>query len=509
MVSNPGYYEGHGKTPPKIPVPVVAPSAPLTLAGPYTVAKGQTLYFTGAAIGQEGKGQLTDSGLIQVISSTGAIGVQNIDPGGILPFVTTASGVLSVEATGGDAYGYAVNGAGMVIANQGVIQAVSLTGNAYGVAVDYTSQSESFNNLSGGLVAVWAAGAGCGLYYPGTGVMLTNAGAIEVTAAHAVGVDGATFFSNKGSIVANDYTNDGASIGVLIGHTPLNNNGGTFTNSGVIQAGRAFFFEGSGHPPPGTQIVEIDNSGKIIGAINLSQNMGGPDTINNTGTISGAIVCAASSNAVLTNAGTIKLNGGNSQLTTIDNAGTIQGSGTISASGAGAAITVDASGVVDATGKLQLATPKGGVINDGLLKVDGGVLSISGAVTGSGTAEIDKGTLSLGSSFSQDVSFGGPSGELVLTQSQGYGGTIDGFLASGATSLDLRDVGFVGAGEATFSGDAAGGVLTVSDGVHAAKIALFGDYLAATFAAASDSHGGTLVTAVTPPAATLARPTPD
>ena len=48
--------------------------------------------------------------------------------------------------------------------------------------------------------------------------------------------------------------------------------------------------------------------------------------------------------------------------------------------------------------------------------------------------------------------------------------------------------------EASFSGDASGGVLTVTDGTHTAHIHLAGDYTASTFVAASDGHGGTIVT---------------
>jgi hypothetical protein len=38
----------------------------------------------------------------------------------------------------------------------------------------------------------------------------------------------------------------------------------------------------------------------------------------------------------------------------------------------------------------------------------------------------------------------------------------------------------------------------VSDGRHAASIALLGNYIAGSFAAAPDGHGGTLVTQVQP-----------
>ena len=41
-------------------------------------------------------------------------------------------------------------------------------------------------------------------------------------------------------------------------------------------------------------------------------------------------------------------------------------------------------------------------------------------------------------------------------------------------------------------------MLTVSDGAHTARIALVGDYTAATFTAAKDGHGGVLIKATTP-----------
>jgi hypothetical protein len=41
-----------------------------------------------------------------------------------------------------------------------------------------------------------------------------------------------------------------------------------------------------------------------------------------------------------------------------------------------------------------------------------------------------------------------------------------------------------------------GGTLTISDGSHAASIALLGNYIAASFVTAGDGHGGTLVTEV-------------
>ena len=50
-------------------------------------------------------------------------------------------------------------------------------------------------------------------------------------------------------------------------------------------------------------------------------------------------------------------------------------------------------------------------------------------------------------------------------------------------------------------------MLTISDGRHATAIALLGNYMAGTFAATADGHGGTLVTeAQTGQAPLLAHP---
>ena len=62
--------------------------------------------------------------------------------------------------------------------------------------------------------------------------------------------------------------------------------------------------------------------------------------------------------------------------------------------------------------------------------------------------------------------------------------------------IDLPDIAF---GAQTTLADAAnvngaGGTLTVSDGRHAASIALLGNYMAGSFVTAADGHGGTLLT---------------
>jgi large repetitive protein len=131
------------------------------------------------------------------------------------------------------------------------------------------------------------------------------------------------------------------------------------------------------------------------------------------------------------------------------------------------------------------------IANTGLLVAAGGTLTLDKAVTGAGSARIYSGEIVAAGAFKENVAFDGASGTLVLTQA--YAGKITGFSHTGSTSFDLREIGFVSAAEATFSGTTAGGTLTVTDGTHTAKIALVGDYTGAAFVAASDGHGGTTV----------------
>jgi hypothetical protein len=132
-----------------------------------------------------------------------------------------------------------------------------------------------------------------------------------------------------------------------------------------------------------------------------------------------------------------------------------------------------------------------------LIAKSGATLTVQGAVTGAGVVDIQAGKLSFGSSFTENVSFQGTAagGVLVLAQSKSYTGTIANFSASGGTSLDLKDIAFKSAGEATFSGTAVGGVLTVTDGIHTAHIKLHGNYLSAAFTASALTGGGTVIIA--------------
>ncbi len=64
------------------------------------------------------------------------------------------------------------------------------------------------------------------------------------------------------------------------------------------------------------------------------------------------------------------------------------------------------------------------------------------------------------------------------------------------TGVDLPNIAFGAHTTLAYSENSAdtGGTLTVTDGRHAASIALLGNHMAASFVAAADGHGGTLIT---------------
>jgi hypothetical protein len=112
---------------------------------------------------------------------------------------------------------------------------------------------------------------------------------------------------------------------------------------------------------------------------------------------------------------------------------------------------------------------------------------------GNAAARIADGTvLEVDVADSGKVTFGGTNGTLLLDDASLFTGAIAGF--RGLDRIDLAQIGFGAETTLGYSANAAGGTLRVSDGMHAASIALLGNYMAASFATAADGHGGTLIT---------------
>ncbi len=100
-------------------------------------------------------------------------------------------------------------------------------------------------------------------------------------------------------------------------------------------------------------------------------------------------------------------------------------------------------------------------------------------------------TLELDSPYAGPVTFAGSTGTLQLDNPSSFTGTVAGL--TGQDTIDLTYINPTTVKTPTYVGNSSGGTLTVTDGTHAANIALLGNYLASTFVASSDGHGGTAI----------------
>ena len=122
----------------------------------------------------------------------------------------------------------------------------------------------------------------------------------------------------------------------------------------------------------------------------------------------------------------------------------------------------------------------------------GTLMVVSGGVSATVTLV---GTYSAGNFVSTTVD-----GHVAITDPGVVNGGSTGAGMVGASAplngVDLPDIAFGAQTTLAYSQNSAdtGGTLTVTDGRHAAAIALLGNYMAGSFVAAADGHGGTLVT---------------
>jgi fibronectin-binding autotransporter adhesin len=345
---------------------------------------------------------------------------------------------------------------------------------------------------SGGTLIVKAGSSVTGLVSGDDGALELAGGAGTITGLGAVatlsGADAMTFTGFGSIAIDADASWTVTGVGSLSYFESLSNAGSlTFADGARLALGSAVYNSG-------TIFLDAKKSELIVVQPFGVRLSGGGSVILGADALD--MIAGGSLKATLTNVdNTISGSGqiGHAKMGLInETAGVIEQTGTMGLTIDTGADTITNAGTIEATGAGGL-TISSAVANTGVLAADGGNLTLGGAVTGVGTAMIDGAALEADSLFTQNVTFSGTTGELELALSQVYTGTISGFSDLGATSLDLRDVGFVGASEATFSGTKAGGVLTVTDGSHTARIALAGDYMDSTFTASSDGAGGVAV----------------
>jgi hypothetical protein len=389
--------------------------------------------------------------------------------------IGTISGYVGLYAGAG---GF---GAGIVdLINFGTIEGTS------GVAVEFTSRNDhlvveqgsvfvgavdggggslTLTRVSGSTAQYAPIASGFGSYVVASGGIwiwtgpMSLAAHADLTDAGVLGVTGA-------------FSNDGRAS-VL--------NGGRLALTGVVSGAGEIVVGGS------TQLTLLRFSGPT------ATLTGGGSIVLGNSAENGLVVQAAA--CVLTNASDkimgAGLIGGGLMMLVNQAGGSIVGVGSAGLTLNTAANTIINGGLIEAD--RDTLTIDSAIDNDGRLYVLSGSLVLMRAATGAGAAYIHGGTLSAMGAFGENVVFLGGAGALQLAQSQSYGGAISGFAVTGATSLDLRDIGFVGVGEASFSGSTRSGVLTVTDGAHTARIAFLGNYTTGAFICSSDGHGGVTV----------------
>jgi hypothetical protein len=395
-------------------------------------------------------GRFTDRGaLIEGyggVSSSGGVGVL----GNFGTVTATGAGSYAVNFASG---GFISNGAA------GDTTAL-LQGEVGGAILSGAYQSTNFGTILGG------EGDGVTL---DNGAMLTN-GAANRTGALIQGYEG---LAGNGTVTVVNYGSiAGTGADALVF--------GSATDTLVVEAGSAF-------------IGAVKGDG---GVLDLASGAG---TVS---TIGGFIVSGSMASTTFSAFNTLEIGAaaafaftgifGNASLAAgqslVDN-------GVVTVGGA-----LNTAGVVSVAGSLTAAS----ISNTGAIAVTGGLLTVTGAVSGAGSATINGGALYCAGAFTENVTFAGATGTLELGASQGYTGSISGFSKTSSTSLDLRDIGFVSSSEATYSGTSKGGVLTVTDGAHTARINFKGNYTGSTWVASSDGHGGVIVVDPKAPASPLA-----
>jgi hypothetical protein len=295
------------------------------------------------------------------------------------------------------------------------------------------------------------------------------------------------------SLNSNDFVFD---------QTPVTQNAGTMTISdgailplsGVIHNTGSIALSSAGDETD-LQLIEHGITLTGGGQVNLSDNaenvISGTvsdvtltnvnNTISGAGHLGGGVM-------VLVNEGTIIATGTNAlDIDTGTNA--VTNTGTIEATGTGGLVIH--SDIVNN----QVPNSDGITSSAGLLWANGGNITIDGNVSGNGTAQISgSATLEFGAASSAKVALdAAATGTIVLHDSFDFSGVVSGF--NGDDHLDLLDVNFASGATLNYTANAdnTGGTLSVTDGVHAANIALLGQYDPAGFQTEADKTTGTLI----------------
>jgi hypothetical protein len=350
---------------------------------------------------------------------------------------------------------------------------------------------------------------------------LTNAGLLESTSTGGLILSGNNLggtINNSGGVIGAF----GAGSFVDLYGTYVTVSGGTLetANGGQILVQYATFDGSNGHTVTNTGNVQLNDGNLFL--LGTTNNVG-TIALNNSSHIivnTGGATLAGSGSVILSDStgNSIISNGTNATLinqSTISGAGTIGGEGEVGGVTPGQGLLLVNQGVIDATGVNPLIIDTGAsavtntgtleatnngelfvasnVTNTGHLIANNGTDIFAGAVSGTGTATVQgAGSIEFGSTTTSNITFAaGADGTVTFDAASTLTGkvSITGFTLG--DTIDLADINFVGTGPTlTFSK----GLLTVSDGTHVAKLNMVGNFTLASFHAASDGSGGTLIT---------------
>ncbi len=369
------------------------------------------------------------------------------------------------------------------IANNGTISA-----NLAGIGL-LSDTAYSASKAGGGIVNTGDITARIGIdiglisIFSGT---ISNNGMISATGTGIL-IGAATFGSTPVSSFVGSVVNSGtiaATTGIGVATATINGaivDGGTIlaTSRGIQVGGGGVVSGGIAVASHGTISARTDIA--LLGVTIFAGGIANRGTLS--GSVSGIYLSGVSTFAGgLTNSGEISAQALGIDISQSD----LKFTGGITNSGA---ITAGTTGIL-----LSVSTFTGNIINGGL---------ISAGSAGSGIDLIDISTFAGGISNTGAISAGLVGvgvGFNNVTVSSFTGNVFNNGTISAKTGIAVVAQTTLAYAE---NGARTGGTLTVTDGRHAAAIALLGNYMAGSFFTTADGHGGTLVTETQPQQHTL------
>ena len=506
----------------------------LTLSGT-TVTGGNIDNFSGVVGGTidiTGDSAINGAGLNKGQLTVEATKTLTLDDTTVTGTTITDNGTIKVDATktlklnGVALDGGAIGNSGTIeITGSGSITNDALTNNQLTVDSGQTLTLDGTTVTGGSITDAGTVNVASGTTLKLNGVALdggiiTNAGTIEITgtgritndalANNQLTVDGdQTLTLNGTTVTGGAITNTGATLAVDLNETVTLNDvtvtGGSITDTGTVNVafGKTLTLNGvalDGGIVTNAGTIEITGLGSITNDA-LANNQLTVDS-GQTLTLDGTTVTGG----IITNTDAILAVSATTTTVTLDdvivNGGSITDNGTVHVD-TGSTLTLNGvavnggnltnDGTIDTTATTIMNGV--GVANAGTIEATSGVLKITGSVVGNGSIQVDAGAfleLNATVATTQKIVFDGAGSSEVQLDASTFGGQILGMAAT--DQLDLRTIGYGLNTTGTYVGDASGGVLTITDGLHSISMTLVGDYLHAHFAGASDGNGGTLVT---------------